>query len=103
VLLSSSLLDILLGAFNLGLVLTLILSLVAAAIIIPILKVASGRSTVSEIYEKQKKKRDRRAARRETRTKLNTAKDYFNANPNMTRKEKADYMRKNNILFLRRD
>ena len=96
-LLYSSLLEVPQGAFELGLILTLILSLVAAAIFIPILKVASGRSTVSEIYEKQKKKRDRRTARRETRAKMQTAADYFDANPNMTRKEKAEYMRENKI------
>lgn len=99
----SSLLGIQLGGSNLGLILTVILSIVAAAIFIPILKVASGKKSVQEVYENQKKKRDRRTARRENRAKMETAAQYFDDNPNMTRKDKAAYMRDNNILFFGRD
>ena len=68
-----------------GLILIIILSLVAAAIFIPILKVASGKKTVQEIYENQKKKRDRRTARRETKA---SVEKFLADNPDATRQEK---------------
>ena len=71
-----------------GLILTLILSLVAAAILIPVLKVASGKKTFSEIYENQKTKRDRRTARRETKA---SVEKFLKDNPDATRQEKFEF------------
>ena len=86
-----------------GLILTIILSLVAAAILIPILKVASGKKSVQELSKKWNAKRDRRTARRETRTKMETASQYFDDNPSMTRKDKVAYLRDSGILQFGRD
>lgn len=86
-----------------GIIINVIIGIVAMAVLVPVLKVVSGKTSISEISETQKTKRNRRVARRETRAKLQTAAQHFEDNPNATREDKLAYMRDNDILFFRRD